>query len=276
PGLPHIEHDVLHAGRARDGPGTDAGAHLQLFGALVPEPCGETGQPGRARVDADPGRRDLTEDGAPDLADARHGRGGRGRGEAAGGFKREAADLLVDEGAGEVGDDERVQPARLPEPGVAARTASTDQPARHPRVLVRRRPVRIAGAHRPRAAALPGSDDADEEAVSDDTPTNGRLVLICRAQGRRHCQQRDRETIGDRETIHAGTSPPRRDQSANRQRPSAFGVISTVQFFTRGSRGRPLPTSDPDASTMCSESMESTTRRLTRSDLASTTSTETT
>src|SRR5262249_3443290 len=134
---------------ARDGPRTDAGAHLQLFGALVPEPRRETGQPGRARVDADPGRRDLPEDGAPDLADARHGRRGRGRGEAAVGFKREAADLLVDDGAGEVGDDERVRPTP---PVAAARPRSR---ARPPRTPPPRPPVSFSAAARSVARAPP-------------------------------------------------------------------------------------------------------------------------
>src|SRR2546429_425369 len=117
-------------------------------------------------VDGEPhGRRTRGEAGgcadagrAPDLADAGHRRQRRRRGEAAVGIQRHAVDLLTDDRTGQVGHDECVQPARLPEPGVAAGAPAADHAGRHPRVLVRRRPVRITGAHRSCASALPRSD----------------------------------------------------------------------------------------------------------------------
>src|SRR6478609_8951530 len=49
--------DVLDPRGAGDGPRPDAGGHLELLGAFVPEPRLEAGEAGRARVDADLGRR---------------------------------------------------------------------------------------------------------------------------------------------------------------------------------------------------------------------------
>src|SRR5947199_319137 len=71
---PHLEDDALDTRGAGDGPRPDAGGHLELLGTFVPEPRLEAGEAGRARVDADLGRRDLAERGAPDLPDARHRR----------------------------------------------------------------------------------------------------------------------------------------------------------------------------------------------------------
>src|SRR5207253_7417337 len=135
--LPHLEDDVLDAGGAGDGPRPDARGHLELLRAFVPEPRGEPGEAGRARVDADLGRRDLAEGGAPDLPDARYRRQRGWRGKRAVGVQRQTADLLVDDRTREVGDDERVQPAGLPEPGVTAGAPPAEHAPGHPRVLVR-------------------------------------------------------------------------------------------------------------------------------------------
>src|SRR2546421_3451157 len=175
--LPHLEDDVLDARGAGDGPRPDARGHLELLRAFVPEPRVEPGEAGRARVDADLGWRDLAEGGAPDFPDARHRRQRRRRGEAAVGIQRHAVDLLTDDRTGQVGHDECVQPARLPELRVAARASPAEHASRYPRVLVRRRAGRITGAHRSRATALPRGDDADEETVATRTAADGRLGL---------------------------------------------------------------------------------------------------
>src|SRR2546421_100603 len=249
--LPHLEDDVLDARGAGDGPRPDARGHLELFGAFVPEPRVESGEAGRARVDADLGRRDLAEGGAPDLPDARHGRQRGRRGEAAVGIQRHAVDLLTDDRTGQVGHDECVQPAGLPEPGVAAGSPAAEHASRHPRVLVRRRPVRITGTDRSGATALPRSDDPDEEAVATRTAASRWWILIwfVGLSGRHSCVH-EYEAQQNAQCLHSCTlSPSAGAKSAMRQCPVWSLERSTDQVFTFGFRGLPPPTCCPALST---------------------------
>ena len=94
------------------------------------------------------------------------------------GVQRDAANVLTDDGAGEVLHERActanpVARTRRRRPGERPATST----AGDPRVLVRRRPVRITSADSAGAAVLPRSDDADEERVAGYTTARLRVRI---------------------------------------------------------------------------------------------------
>src|SRR5262249_49709521 len=140
--------------------------------AFVPEPRVEAGETGRARVDADLGWRDLTQGGAPDLANARN------RGElrqlGSRGPEAYAATLGADDAAGKVLADQRERLAPRAKAGAAGRgdgRGAADGRGQ-PRVPVWGGPARATRADVPRAPVLSWGNDADDDRVPIDSPAS--------------------------------------------------------------------------------------------------------